>query len=1020
MKNLLLLCILSALILWPASLYARDYEGWTVTNFNNENGLPQNSVKFAEMDKDGYLWLATEVGIVRYDGQRFRLFDNSNSALLRNRYMGFGKNSDGNIYCIDDYGQIAYYDAKNGFSKPADLSFLVPASSMGIADLPRSELEKLGPFTGTYRPRLSREYLYHATSSGKGFMVMTTSSVVVAGYVSGGRIRWKDTLKDCHNRIHHPLMDMDGKLCYISQDRHIITVDSNGVRSRKSIAIPFPWHKLLVRTPLISFHRQEHHVLLNLDGDIYEVGMRDGAFTFHHLIEVKDIASINCIRYYPEQGLLVIGSASEGLFLFKQQQLSTIGRNGRKGVPFYALAPYGNNQLLTPLGVSPGFRPQPGISDVHSRNSILRDHNRHYWYSIGEELWETDERFLRLKRVPLKRRLTCLREDELGAVWVSVMESDFGRVQGDTIRPYKLEGIEGKSILSFIPAGNQTFWLVGKGLCLWLDVKHHRQHIYHEFDSTELRTAYLDKQHNLWLGSYGQGYFLFRNGRFTKLPGDEAQYLKVVNCFLEDHNGFIWMTTNNGLFQCAVNDLYRYADKKTGQVYHHYYGKESGLKVSEFNGGCTPSGLQLDNGRFAFPSLGGIVLLHPDSIRPLLPAGKLFIEQVLLDGVPVKDRDLSMIPPSFKRLELIVSSPYFGNPNNLNIEYNIEGFDDRWYPLGGNSRIVLNRLKYGHYKLRLRKMAGFGEGNYITSDLSLVVMPFFYQTWWFGVLVAACTLLFILLIIRVRYKYLILHRNRLEAEVKERTSALVYHNKLMEKLTVMIAHDLKSPLYFLSKVTGHLRRNVQLENLQEIDRASAEIKNTADHVYHFIEGFNLWASSFTEGFTLHKTSFPLEDLLQELRAFFKEMLEANGNKLSIVTPVNYILETDRELLKVILRNIIDNANKHTQDCTISISVTAQSEQYIAITISDTGQGMSKPVLKRIQDRIAQAATAAGIERNSRLGFQMIIDFTMRLGAKLEVQSEPGKGTSVTLLHLEGTQKETSPSEGLAEQVVSAS
>ena len=138
-----------------------------------------------------------------------------------------------------------------------------------------------------------------------------------------------------------------------------------------------------------------------------------------------------------------------------------------------------------------------------------------------------------------------------------------------------------------------------------------------------------------------------------------------------------------------------------------------------------------------------------------------------------------------------------------------------------------------------------------------------------------------------------------------------------------------------------------------------------------------------------------------------------------MAPVNCILYTDRELLKVILRNIIDNANKHGQGCDINILVRGEAEQHISITIADTGEGMNEPVLKRIQDRIAQASTAASIERNSRLGYQMIIDFAARLGAKLDVQSERGKGTSVTLLFPEGKINEASPLPELIQEIVSA-
>jgi signal transduction histidine kinase len=1015
MRIFYLLCLL---VIAPmcVPVYAIAYDGWTVTNFNNENGLPQNSVNFAEMDNDGYLWLATQAGIVRYDGQRFRLFDNTNSSLQWNRYLMLGKDDNGRIYCMDAGLKISFYNNRTGFSKPKVMPNIVPATDGGIIDLNRLDMGGLTPFTKRTPYRYySYEFKYHSIDNKKGFLIL---HYFFAGYVSNGKVRRIDTI-DHYPETHLAIGCIGSKLCYISQNRDFVLIDANGVRTHQKIPFAVPWNKLRSNATYVSFFRQKNQLLLNLDGDIYEVVMTGGELKFRHIIQVKDIPFITCIRYYPEQGLLVIGSNTKGLFLFKKQQLASVGKNPANPNAFYALVPYGNNQVIATTGILPHSPSVPGAEDALNRYSILRDHNRHYWYANGITLLETDDRFKVLKRVPLTAWLGCVQEDDQGTIWLNQGDRNFGQVRADTFQPYKLEGIERKSIFSFIPAGNQTFWLVGEGLCMWLDVKHHRQHIYHEFDNIQLRTAYLDKQGSLWLGSYGQGYFLFQNSRFKKMPEDEAQYLKVVNCFLEDRKGFIWMTTNNGLFQCAVNDLYRYAAGSTRQVYHHYYGKESGLKASEFNGGCTPSGLQLANGQFAFPSMDGVVRFHPDSIKPVLPTCKVFIEEILLDGKMAGAANLSKIPPSFNRLELTVSSPYFGNPRNLNIQYNIDGLDDRWYPLGENNHIVLNRLEYGRYKLRLRKVAGFGTSNYVTTELPFLVTPFFYQTWWFRILIGIGAVSLILLIIRVRYKYLIRQRNRLEVEVKDRTSALVYNNKIMEKLTVMIAHDLKSPLHFLSKVTGHLRNKVQQENLQEIDRTASDIKNTADQVYLFVKDFDLWASSFTGGFVLNKTSFPLNELLQELRLFFKEMLEANSNRLFVATTVHYTLYTDRELLKIILRNIIDNANKHAQGCDINVLVQAESEQQLSIIIADTGEGMSKPVLKRIQDRIAQASTAAGIERNSRMGYQMIIDFTTRLSAKLEVQSEPGKGTSVTLMHLEGKISEKGPLSNLAEQVVSA-
>lgn len=992
MKTAYLIYLLMIACMLPVGLHANEHERWTVTHYNNENGLPQNSVKFAEMDNDGYLWLATESGIVRYDGQRFRVFDNSNSALTRNRYLQLGKDDEGRIYCVDDYQNISWYNNKTGFTRPVYMGNLVSATSQGVIDLDRLQQGQLAPVLKRYIGRFDGDFLFHATGKQKGFVVLSKK---YAAYVSQGRVHWADSLADLNDHIVNAVGTIGDQLCYFDNNMELVLIDSNGLRSHKKLPVPIPREKLILENLDLSFYRQQHQLLLDLAGDIYEVALNSQELTCKLLVQAKHIPFRYCVRYYPQQGLLIIGSRTDGLYVFKKQQLATISNQPGDLQAFYALAPYGHNQVLTSYGVSPGFQHVPGMSEVLGRLGILFDRKKHYWYSDGYTVFETDTLFNILRKVPIPHKFVCAQEDETGKVWLIHGEVGFGCIEADKFQPYALDSMEEKSLISFVPAGNQTFWLVGKGLCMWLDVKTGRQRRYHAFDSVELRTVRYDKQGNLWFGSYGQGYYLYRNGHFTKMPEDEAQSLKIVHCFLEDHKGFMWMTTNNGLFQCAIKDLYDYADGKPGRVYHQYYGKEAGLKSSEFNGGCTPSGLVLGNGQFAFPSMDGIVQFHPDSIKPLLPARTLFIEQVLLDGVAVSGARLLNIPPSFKRLELTVSTPYFGNPRNLSIQYNIHGLDDKWYPVGENNRIVLNQLTNGKYTLRLRKLSGFGAGTYVTTELPLTVHPFFYQTWWFLLLMVIGLGLLVLLVVRVRYKYLVLQRNRLEAEVKDRTSALVYHNKLMEKLALMIAHDLKSPLHFLSRVSGHLHKKIEQEKLDDMARASRDIKNTAEHVYQFVDGFSLWASSFGEGFTIHTTSFALDGLLQELNLFFKEMLEAKGNRLFMAVPADCILHTDRNLLKAIIRNIIDNANKHGQDCTISISA-RKTGNHTCIIIKDTGEGMREPVLKRIQDRIAQASTAAGIERNSRLGFQMIIDFAHRLSAKLEVQSEPGKGTAVTL------------------------
>ncbi len=525
-----------------------------MTNFNNENGLPQSSVSFAEMDGDGYLWLATQAGIVRYDGQRFRLFNNTNSPLVRNRYCVLGKDTKGRIYCIDDFGSISFYNSKTGFSKPSVRRMLAPTADGGLIDLNQFDFREMTPYINRLSYGANAYGLlskYYKTVNGKGFL---TFAIFLSGYVSNNKVRKVDSL-DFHTGTHFAIASIGTKLFYINRKREFVLVDSSGARTYQTIPFAMPWRRLLNYYPAVTLHQQGDQVLLNVDGDIYEVALKGDKLEFRLLISIKDVPYITCIRYYPEQNLLIVGSNSKGLFLFKKEELAAAGKNNENPNAFYALAPYGDTQVVATTGTLPRSPRVLHTRDALNRYSILRDRGRYYWYSSGLALLRTDDRFRVLKRIPLSAWLSCVQEDEQGAIWIVEGAYTFGRVQADSIQHYQLKNREEKNIECFIPAGDQTFWLVGRGLCMWLDVKHHRQRIYHEFDKIELRTVLRDKQGNVWLGSYGQGYFLFRNGRFTKMPEDEMRYLKVVHSFLEDSKGFLWMTTNNGLFQCAVNDL---------------------------------------------------------------------------------------------------------------------------------------------------------------------------------------------------------------------------------------------------------------------------------------------------------------------------------------------------------------------------------------------------------------------------------------------------------------------------------
>jgi signal transduction histidine kinase len=547
-----------------------------------------------------------------------------------------------------------------------------------------------------------------------------------------------------------------------------------------------------------------------------------------------------------------------------------------------------------------------------------------------------------------------------------------------------------------LPIDNENFWVGGNRNLFRINVKTNQIIRYKYFRDCDVRYLYLDKKNTLWIGTYGKGYFTLRGNTLTKLPLDNKGNLNFVHALLEDSKGNVWITTNNGMLRALKKDLEEYIDGKQTSVYYRYYSREQGFNTNEFNGGCSPAGLELKDGKLSFPTMDGLVQFYPDSLNEAFPASKIFIDDLLVDDKTVEIKDGFVLPPSFNRLELLISSPFYDNPANQLIEYKLKNFDDKWYSLSSNNTIVYNRLPYGNYELQLRAKTSFDAGYNMTKTLRFTVKPFFYQEWYFKALAVLLLILLILLFFRLRYFILIKKQRKLEHKVQQRTRELVYNNRLKEKLTLLIAHDLQSPLHFLTILARHVHKAAQSKDIESVLEGSEEIKNTTAKIYAFVKEFSLWNMSLNENYRLNKTTFPVNALIEELKQFFEEMLRLKSNTLEINVPRELKINTDRDVLKAILRNVLDNANKYTQNGTILITASKDEQSCLTLSVQDTGNGMTEQQVDKLNYRIRQSPSIPAIEKDGRLGFQLIIDFAARLEARLSISSGNKQGTIITI------------------------
>jgi signal transduction histidine kinase len=988
MRQNLLGLFLLLLIVREAS--AQKPADFNITHYNNENGLPQNSIKGIELDKNGFLWMATESGVLRFDGQQFKLYDRNHfPVIISNRVAAMALTKDSLIFFIDEL------DNHYSFNKHQELIISGKAGLGKGGDAYYSLIDKL-------------------KGRDEGFVEGLNKSVF---YFSGNKRLWARDLPDAYSNAHKTNGSLNGKFYYLNKQFKLKSVDRNGIV--KEVLLKGIQQNLKVAgiyPDNYCFLQQAEELYLLLGKCIYQLHESGEQELTANLVLESDVPGIFSYRNYPSLNLQVVGSITHGLYLYRKKQFKAL-RHTNGFSNFYPQAVYQDSGVITSRGLvypsSSKFNYPFGISEIG--RGLLHDSRGHYWINIGMIrkgkpffIAELDEHLKIVKRYNAWSA-NCFRETPDGTIWLSSGEEDhIGKIKGDSIKWLsKIWPL--RSILTFLPQNNNEFWIGGVHTFVKLNVHTGKEQHYKRLEQFTIETLYLDADKVLWIGTTGNGFFALKQNKIYQFPLDVKNNLSNVHAFMEDKNGFMWMSTNNGLFRCEKKDLNNIIDHKATTVYYQYFNKDAGFNTNEFNGSCTPSAVVLGNGKFSFPSVDGLVQFHPDSISELLPTAKIFIDKLLIDG---KKQDLSKHPtldPSFSRLEIEVTSPFFGNPANQQIEYNVKGLDQNWYPLKSDNIVTLNNLPYGKYSLQFRKQTDFGSNKMITTTLPFTVQPFFYQTWYFRLAMLALVVIIIFVLVRVRYANLMKRNRALEQEVSQRTLHLRNANRLKEKMLMMVGHDLQSPLHFLKLLSDNIAEALKQQQLDQVHNGTEEIKNTAGRIHAFVEEFSMWSRLQDEDMNISKRLFSLPELLEELTQFFEGMLLQHHNQLKLETEAHYELYTNRELFKAILRNIVDNANKHTRKGLISIHCYEERVGVLGISISDTGRGMSSIELNNIRRRIAQEEGAFNIGHTSKLGYQLIIDFVQRLGAGITIDSEKGKGTTVTIRGIEIQGSKTSHS-----------
>ncbi|MCE4539907.1 diguanylate cyclase [Pelomonas sp. P7] len=304
-------------------------------------------------------------------------------------------------------------------------------------------------------------------------------------------------------------------------------------------------------------------------------------------------------------------------------------------------------------------------------------------------------------------------------------------------------------------------------------------------------TALLTDEHGrLWVGSYGGGVdVLPPPGQAGAVPQrlGMAQGLpdSTVNALLEDFQGRIWASTDNGLARIDPQTLAVLALRRAeGVVFPTYW---------------TGSAARTDRGELLFGGAGGMTVVRPERLQPWNYRPGVLVTDVKLGGKSVPalpDAAPLTLEPEANSLAVEFSSTDFSAPERNRYAFQLEGYDAGWVDSEAGRRLAAYaNLPPGDYRLRLRASNRDGQWSEREVALPVRVLPAWHQTWWFRVAVALALALLMLAAVRTRTQLLRRRQRDLEDKVRQRTAELeAVHRRLEEKSALLEMSSVTDPL----------------------------------------------------------------------------------------------------------------------------------------------------------------------------------------------------------------------------------
>ncbi|MCG3194804.1 MAG: Sensor histidine kinase RcsC [Thermoanaerobaculia bacterium] len=1024
-----------------------------------EDGLPQNTALSLAQTPDGYLWIGTEEGVVKFDGIRFTAFHRGNTPELpHNLIYALLASKSGRLWIGTPSGLTSFDGAKFRLFTTKDG---LPSNQVRCLAEDAAGVLWIGTWGGGLARLANGSFSLIQHRDGLG-------SDEVASLLAGkdGSL-WIATTGGLTRR--HP----DGRLELLTSREGLSSDRIRGLAEGPDGSV---WAGSLQGLNQIR------------DGAILRLGTRDGLLSdrIHSLLFDRDqslwiatnaglcrlaAGSISCVgekegispsQVFPlledREGSLWFGVGAGGLHRLRDAPFSVLGKAEGLGSDIILtiretrdgslwIGSWGGGVFRVANGGITAWGKKDGLPD-ETVVSIWEDRQGLVWLATKGGLSVIREGKVRPDLVPPglpSPELFSVVEDREGTLWVAG-EGGLSRLsERGFVTLTEKDGLPSHRLRSLQATRDGSIWVgtVEGGLCRIRGAELETYGIDKGLPREVVYSLHEDEDGVLWGGTLGGGLFRSEEGRFRTFSEADGLFDGTVYEVVDDRQGGLWLTSNRGICRVLKADIGLYSRGRLKSIPYVSFGTLDGLRSQECNGAGEPAGFRDSKGRLWFATLRGAAVTNPGKkpANPLEPP--VFIEDIQIDGSRLAHSSAVDVPPGRDTLEIRYTATSLRIPERVRFRYRMEGYDRDWVDADHRRTAYYTKLPPGTYRFRVIAANDDGIWNREGAAVAIVVAPLFFQTWWFYGLCAAALAAVagaghglrvrflrrrakeLSLLVEDRTRSLTFEKDRAEAALERAEAAQKEADQLRllaegrreeaEALRIRAEEASGAKSQFLAGVTHELRTPLnaiigysellseQAQELQLVDFTAdlAKIRGAAQHQLALINDVLDFSKIEAGRLELALEEVALAPVVEGTLSTVEPLIAKNGNKLQVSGLESLgVSRTDPTRVRQILFNLLSNAAKFTSNGTVRLTAgrdeTARPPT-VVFTVSDTGIGMTEEQTARLFASFTQADPGTARKYGGTgLGLAISRRLARMMSGDISVESRPGDGSTFTV------------------------